>query len=395
MSLDNFYTPRELAEKMLAATKAREPRIVADFAGGNGELLKAARSKWPHSRIIATDISRVAVRRLRKGQPGWDVERCDFLSASSRESCRTLVGLEGGVSLILLNPPFSCRGATTCRLAGDGYSIQCSRALAFVLNALRYLAPDGELICLLPAGSLHIQKDALAWMFLRTLFSANIIGRNGRGTFAGCSARTLMVRLRPRESACDPPKGPARPRTRRATMASVTLYRGKLPMYTLSPENNPASVPLVHSTCLRNSSVDFGQFKTAQTTHIISGPVVFLPRVGQPSKSKVVLYRGRRKFAMSDCVLALHSRDNLEAVYSCILSDWASISKLYMGTGAKFLRVSAVATALRRLGIEVNAPESRYYSHQLTREINLPAPALREDEVQAIASGLCGRNGHR
>lgn len=272
--------------------------------------------------------------------------------------------------------------------------MHCSRGIAFVLNALRYLASDGELVCVLPAGSLQIQKDARAWAFLRAMFHSDVISRNGHRTFLGCVVSTVIVRLRPRDLPLQARQLTTDLENPGKTFASVTLYRGKLPMCAAGQEKAAVSVPVVHSTSLRNYSVNFKQFETGRAQDTISGPVVLLPRVGKPNKSKVVLYKGRCRFVMSDCVLGLRCWSNLERVHSLILKEWSSISRLYAGTGAKFLRVAAIARVLRRLGIKVNAPEGRHFSRQLAQQIYVAQRVLDRDELEAIASEICKRNGN-
>ena len=392
MNSDAFYTPSEISEKMIGAIEAGSADIVADFAAGAGDLLEAARARWPLGRIVATDISRAAVMALKRIQPRWEVGRCDFLSGHSRGSCRVLSGLENRVSVVLLNPPFSCRGGTICRVIGNGYEMQSSRGMAFVLNALRYLAPDGELVCVLPAGSLHTQKDQRAWAFLRTFFHVYLVSRNGHKTFDGCFARTVLVRLRRRALPRRVRNATSTSGNPKADLGRVTLYRGRLPMYVVKGEGGN-SVPLIHSTCLRHSSVDFKQFATGRLSHAITGPTILLPRVGRPDKSKVVLYRGRRLFVMSDCVLGLQCAFNPAAVHSHILKEWSLISRLYKGTGARFLTVAALAEGLRGLGIEVGAPKGRHYSRQLTEQIGQGRKTLAWNEIEALASRICGRNG--
>jgi len=69
MKWDQIYTPVELCGKILAPSSSQRPNIVADFAAGSGELLKAAALKWPSAKIIAVDIDKGTVRKLRRKQP--------------------------------------------------------------------------------------------------------------------------------------------------------------------------------------------------------------------------------------------------------------------------------------------------------------------------------------
>jgi len=89
---------------------------------------------------IATDINRNTISRLRRAETNWDIGRCDFLNQKSRERCEVLSRTLGKVSLILMNPPFSCRGARKYEVEFEASVFRCGLALAFVLESLRFLA---------------------------------------------------------------------------------------------------------------------------------------------------------------------------------------------------------------------------------------------------------------
>ena len=115
--MDQIYTPPYLAALMAKASRARpsqsEEFIVADFAAGSGELLLAAASVWPTATMVATDIDSRAVCNVRKISNSWRTGVCDFLNPRSRRSSPVLRSLKRRTNLVLLNPPFSCRGGKT------------------------------------------------------------------------------------------------------------------------------------------------------------------------------------------------------------------------------------------------------------------------------------------
>ena len=110
--MDIHYTPSALATSLVQATSEVRPKLVADLAAGNGNLLLAAEQVWPNARFVATDIDPRAVRRLGRLRPSWTVGRCDLRSVPSRRSCLALKNMRKSACLLLLNPPFSCRGGT-------------------------------------------------------------------------------------------------------------------------------------------------------------------------------------------------------------------------------------------------------------------------------------------
>ena len=129
------------------------PKIIADFAAGDGALLTAACAVWPKAKAFALDIDNLALRRLRYRNPSWSIGRCDFLSEDSRGKSIPLQAVKGNTDVILLNPPFSCRGASRFKLKLNGRELCCSKAMAFVLLATEYLAVDGQIVAILPEST--------------------------------------------------------------------------------------------------------------------------------------------------------------------------------------------------------------------------------------------------
>ena len=76
MSIDEFDTPPLLAAKLLRVADMLceyRPRTVADFAVGTGELLAAAKLRWPQAAIFGCDISNDRVRKLARARTDWTV----------------------------------------------------------------------------------------------------------------------------------------------------------------------------------------------------------------------------------------------------------------------------------------------------------------------------------
>jgi predicted RNA methylase len=128
MTIDRFYTPDWLAGRMAARAQSPSIQSVADFAVGDGSLLRVADDKWPSAIKIGADIDPASIARLRRTRPGWLVSQCDFLSERSRNMAWSLRGWMGKVDLVMFNPPFSCRGAQRLAVAIDDRVVRCSRA---------------------------------------------------------------------------------------------------------------------------------------------------------------------------------------------------------------------------------------------------------------------------
>jgi hypothetical protein len=389
MKWDQIYTPVELCGKILAHSTSQHPNLIADFAAGTGELLKVAALKWPRAKLVALDIDKDTVRKLRRGQPSWIVSEGDFLGMHRRKRTSALALKQGPIDLILMNPPFSSRGSSRCEVMVGTGSIWCSRAVAFVMSALYYLAPSGELIAIIPAGSLRSQKDHIAWETIRTAFDVKIASSNGHTVFEGCFPRTVIVRITRkilREHAAII--------NERALVEApisnfhIVLYRGRLQMHALTNGNPEKDLPLVHSRILQNGKVDFSQFHASNAPFEIRGPVILFPRVGEPSLSKVVLYTGRKRFGLSDCVIALKADINdLKTLHERLLDDWVSLENLYRGTGAKYLTVADISALLCAYGFRARSPEGEF-GWQLKRAIERTLPKVDERLLVAWRSDL-------
>ena len=185
--IDEIFTPPDLANDLveLATAHGRELGIVADFAAGDGALLRAAAQTQPNLQVVGLDISRTTVRKLRAVTPFWQIGACDFLNPRSRASSPILRRNRGRVSTVLLNPPFSCRGARREQVSLGGERLTCSVAMAFILTAVKYLSPNGQIVAVAPRGMEKAERDEAAWDLLRSMGTVEILGYPDRGAFPG------------------------------------------------------------------------------------------------------------------------------------------------------------------------------------------------------------------
>ena len=158
MSVDAIFTPPELASELIHSATHTSPKLIADFCAGDGELIRSALRKWPAAAVIATDLTPWPLMKLKK-QRFARVGKCDFLNERSRQACAALQGALSSVDLILLNPPFSHRGARALRIQIDDCELLCSPAVAFLVNCVPYLKQDGQMIAILPAGCIRKREE--------------------------------------------------------------------------------------------------------------------------------------------------------------------------------------------------------------------------------------------
>lgn len=341
---------------MVQAVSLRTPKIVADFAAGDGSLLQAAARQWPKTRLIGTDRRKEAVHALRRAQPTWSVGKCDFFSVPSRRQCKALRHLDGsGAEIILLNPPFSMRGGTVWKATVEREDVTCGRALAFLVTALPYLTADGIVVAVLPSSALTSQRDGAAWDLLGKHWKREIIAERDRTTFRDCYPRTVVVKLTRRSNGCRPKVLPSKEmRKLGKSPARIDIVRGTTQLHrseVTSGDCPRGAIPLVHSTELRRNELlhprFFGRFEDATTA-----PLVLIPRVGRFRPEKVVLYESRDPIVLSDCVIGLScaSVDAARSLFTSLVDNARVLASCYRGTCAPYLTLETLAAFLAGLG---------------------------------------------
>ena len=356
---DQVRTPTQVAKRLVGLRAgSRAIGLVADFAAGDGALLRAATQRWPKASLVATDIDLRVVRSLRKNNPGWRVGRVDFLKADSRVRSALVKSVMGKVDLLLLNPPFSCRGGTRVTVQSGDHAVACSVAMAFLIECLNYLSNHGELRAVLPASVLFSQKDAEARRAIGTQAELVTHAEYGRDTFDGCYPSTVLVCVKRTQRVPQPATPPANTIRSLGALGRLELIRGSVQMHEVRLSGAQDAIPLVHTTDL-GASTRQPQRRVRMRGRTVSGPAVLIPRVGMPSVEKVALHLSKSQILLSDCVLALRcsSRRQARLVRSAIRMEWSEFRRIYRGTCAPYTTVGRLAEALRRIGVVVVKPE--------------------------------------
>jgi hypothetical protein len=372
--MDRHYTPDAIATALVQIL-AKRPAVVADFAAGDGALLRAARRRWPDTKIVATDIDPRAVGKLLLMKRA-KAERCDFLSSLSRGRSRVLTNCESGANVVLLNPPFTCPGSIT-RSASIGESeIKCSVAMAFVLTSIKYLATNGVVAAILPASCMTSDKDSAARAALSRRFQITWKTFSPAEEFAGCAVSVVFMLVEPGEGQRMPP------RRALALVGSerfrAVLTRGTMPMNKARDLIGRRGLPLVHTTSLQNNRVHSGDVISSDRS-LISGPAIFLPRVGKFRPDKIALKTTQNPVVISDCVFAIRglSVTALNRLFKRLVASADYLSTGYSGSCAKYITTERLQTLL--ININVATAKSLHVETHSRLEMN-----YRRDAVQRI-----------
>ncbi len=348
---DSIFTPPSLANRLVSCLRVRSVNVVADFAAGAGALLDAAQSRWPTSRIFATDIDRAQLRTLRRDRPAWITANCDFLNERSRRRVLGLDAFKGNVDAVLLNPPFSCIGATTISISVSGRGLRGSKAGAFVVLATEYLRKGGELVAIVPSSFLTSEKDHAFRQHLAEIGTLDEIDSSCGADFESVTLHAAMIRFRKGKPAAVP--DPIRV-TPSASLLSARLncsiVRGVQQIHSLN--NSGVAFRFAHSTELRDEGIIPRVERVRPSTRSVLGPALLLPRVGAVTPQKLaVLARGR--VVLSDCVIALQcdSTAVCQELKARLLANWDLFFKAYAGTGARYITISRLKALLGTLGV--------------------------------------------
>lgn len=344
---DAYYTPDNLAQEAVD-TATTEPRIIMDPAVGDGSLLRAAASRWPGARVVGLDVDRHQLRRTRANHPAWSLGRVDMFSRQSRAASALWQSSIGAVDLMLLNPPFSYRGGRSKRVPFENADYALTPASAFVALSLSRLAPNGELVALVPAGVLALERDADFWAAVSDHWSVDTRGSFASTAFSGTRTKSILVSV-----------GPKRPSSGEVVEFSlrpsrcIELVRGRVPVHALAEiPPGPHSASFLHT---RDLAALAGRAATGVQTSVslaTSGPFLTLPRVGKvrPEHVKIVATPG--EVVLSDCVFALRtgSRTDLVALQALVLSNLYELQLEYVGGCAPYLTIRRLVQFLTRRG---------------------------------------------
>lgn len=343
---DDFYTPIELADTLASLIIEDGIKTAIDFCVGNGDLLKAVQRRLPDVECFGTDIAIEAIEPLRESQPAWKLEVCDF---SSTENFDELTDFgKRKYDLIVLNPPFTCKGSSMYKIEFENMTYNVSTAMMFVTNALKYRSDNGVLYAILPSSCAYSQKDRKLWRYLIKTYNLQILATPDRMYWQNCSASIILVSIGGSEQREHVEKS----RYDFTTLPIKKIIRGNISPHEANYVDGKKGVKYIHTTNLQKnkivncSRVTLPKDRDTERYGNVSyqGPAVLIPRVCNPNIGKVCVYKYKSEFVPSDCVIALCTKNIEDAVLiaDTIQKQWLHFRTIYQGTAAKYTTMEKV-----------------------------------------------------
>ena len=339
--LDSFYTPDNLAREVVSLYKGT-PNLIGDFCAGDGGLLRACEERFPKAKYFANDKSKRAYHNLLRDHSNWEVYNLDFLSDKKLQEVAHLTGV---FDLLLLNPPFTCRGLTY-KFTFDGLEFSASKALLFLIRSIRFLSGGGRLMAVLPIGVSISERDAKLMKYLKRAYGFRVHKRISGVSFAGKEPNVILAELcRPHMVAEYTPK-----ETRKKTYGF--LHRGSRNVVDANNLKSRKGIEFVHTTNLISGKIIGSKIRLSEAkAKMLIGPAVLVPRVGTPNVTKIVVVGEGEKYILSDCVIAILARDNISAsqIQNLLAPKKFSFYRLYAGTGAKYITLSRLGEYVKKI----------------------------------------------
>ena len=338
-SLDSYYTPIPLADKLVSYVTEKNIAKAIDFCVGDGVLLKSVRKRFDNVKLFGTDISSEVIDKISNENSDWTVGVCDFRNSESIKELDFLIDTK--FDLIMFNPPFTCKGSCIEHIIIENKEYKVSTAMAFVMSALDFLSSQGGLYAILPISCVYSQKDRVAWHYLQTHYNACVLEEPKRVYFGDkCSPNIALVYIGHQIRTgykSDPVADFSDLRVKK-------VVRGRTRMQNLFYSNNKKALPLIHTSNIQKGEL-VNLKRILQDDHnAIDGFGVVIPRVCNPNSPKVALLEGKRKYILSDCVIVLLA-DNQETaiqIKEYVVNNWMSFKSIYKGTGAQYTTLERV-----------------------------------------------------
>ncbi|MFW8628320.1 hypothetical protein [Deinococcus sp. ME38] len=310
--------------------------MIADLACGLGDLIYPLAAYFSNSKVILNDIDDSvndfhSFKNIDSIIFNYNFE-CSLERGLLRQSISTKP------NLILLNPPYSCRGGKYYLATfPDGYEVKCSRSLMYVIESLSFLNTDGIIFAILPAGIENSLRDRHALDLLKTLCSANPIAKYNNRAFPDARVETTLWEFKAiRENETISSEIESLPEFN--DISGIKVVRGTMQMHTTKfiLKRSKGHIPFIHTDNLKRKNRRYINKNHAKKIRM--GPCILLPRVGRITPSDIIICTDK-EFAISDCIIAIESTD-IENLYQRILNNTAILADYYGGSCAKYITLN-------------------------------------------------------
>ncbi|MDR2920796.1 MAG: SAM-dependent methyltransferase [Tannerella sp.] len=348
-NLDTFYTPPELAEDLLSYVDCERVKKAVDFCVGKGELLKAAQAKFGNIKCYGTDIDNMIVDEIKESNPTWNIAVCDFTNKQSREN--TSILKKATFDLVLLNPPFTCKGSKINKVEFCDCVFHVSTAMTFLVESLRYLSKGGSLYAIMPASVVYSAKDKKLVTAISEKYEIELLEEREKQLFKNCAPNIVLLKVKTKSTSIKSNSIIALdsvPILFDAKEYNISIFRGNLSVHEAVKYKNSKGLMYVHSTNLRNNTIVLTKMTVSKAQSIINGPAILLHRVGKPDITKVCIVDDVDYYVLSDCVIAIlgNNKETIQSLYDTIISKKDIFYSLYKGTGAKYITIERLKEAL-------------------------------------------------
>lgn len=348
---DVFYTPTELADKLTSFIIEDGLVSAVDFCVGDGDLLKAVERRFPNLDFYGTDIAEEAIAPLKIIHPSWNLAVCDFTDTEAFDKLHIL-GLRK-YDLIVLNPPFTCKGSSICRIVFDGEIFHVSTAMQFIANAMKYKTENGVIYAILPSSCAYSQKDRLLWQHLEKYYNLQMLEEPNRMYWKNCSANIVIVSI----------GGKRKKLIERqhysfdfSSLPIENVIRGHISPHEAKFVDGRKGVKYVHTTNLqcnkivncRHIQLPKHRNNTRYGPVSFKGPAVLIPRVCNPNPQKICVYKKKSILVPSDCIIVIKTPkiEDAQFVVEVILTHWDEFRTIYQGTAAKYTTMEKIKKLL-------------------------------------------------
>ena len=283
---DSFYTPVYMAEQLVGYVSESDIHTIADFCVGDGRLLAAVHKRFPNAQLFGMDIAQDIVNKLASQHSDWVLTICDFINDEQVE--KIVPQLLKEFDLILLNPPFSCRGSIINTVDYEGIRFKVSTAMMFILKAIRFLSKNGGMYAILPISCVYSQKDRKAWTFLKRQYNAHVLAEYSRINFARkCAPNIALVYIGNQRHEIQENQKQS---SNILSSSVIKVTRGSVRMQGLKYTEDRKGIRLIHTTNLLNGKLVNVSKIEENVNSTECGYGVLIPRVCNPNPKKIVKY---------------------------------------------------------------------------------------------------------